>query len=117
MTPKLVSVLMVTHNDAGVLPKCLESLQQQDYPKTECIIVDNASSDDTKCILSNLKGAYRTFLNETNCGFAASQNQALRHAQGDWVLLLNPDVILSPNFITELVAAAEADPGIGMASG
>src|SRR5512135_2757334 len=99
MIPKLVSVLIVTHNDAGVLPKCLESLEQQDYPSTECIIVDNASNDDTRFILSNLKGAYRTILNDKNCGFAASQNQALRHAQGDWVLLLNPDVILSRNFI------------------
>ncbi|HEV2350778.1 MAG TPA: glycosyltransferase family 2 protein [Terriglobia bacterium] len=117
MTPKLVSVLMVTHNDAGVLPKCLESLQQQDYPSLECIIVDNGSRDDTRDILSKLTGAYQTFLNETNCGFAASQNQALRHAQGDWILFLNPDVILSRNFISELAAAAEADPSIGMASG
>jgi GT2 family glycosyltransferase len=117
MTPKLISVLIVTHNDASVLPKCLESLQQQDYPSIECIIVDNASTDDTKGILANLKGTYRIVLNETNGGFAASQNQALTHAQGEWILFLNPDVILSRNFITEMVTAAEADPSVGMASG
>ena len=117
MTPNLVSVLIVTHNDSRVLPMCLESLQQQDYPKIEYIIVDNASSDDTRKIFSNLGGAYGIFLNETNRGFAASQNQALRQAQGDWILFLNPDVILSRNFITELVAAAEVDPSVGMASG
>ncbi|HLY59754.1 MAG TPA: glycosyltransferase family 2 protein [Terriglobia bacterium] len=117
MTPKLVSVLMVTHNDSGVLPKCLESLERQDYPNRECIIVDNASSDDTKSILSSLKAPYRTIFNETNYGFAASQNQALCHSQGEWILLLNPDVILSSDFIRKLVAAAESDPSIGMASG
>jgi GT2 family glycosyltransferase len=114
---KLVSVLIVTHNDAKVLPQCLHSLRQQDYASIECIIVDNASTDGTRALLSNLKGAYCIHLNDTNRGFAASQNQALQYAQGDWVLLLNPDVILSHNFLTELVAAAEADPAIGMASG
>ena len=117
MTPKLISVLIVTHNDAGVLPQCLESIQQQDYPSIECIIVDNASTDNTKCILASLNGTYRIFLNGTNGGFAASQNQALSHARGEWILFLNPDVILSRNFITEMVAAADAEPSIGMVSG
>jgi GT2 family glycosyltransferase len=117
MPSDVVSVLIVTHNDAKVLPQCLESVRQQDYPSTECIIVDNASTDDTRALLSNLKGACRLVFNETNRGFAAAQNQALQYARGGWILLLNPDVILSPSFLTELVAAAEAHPAIGMASG
>jgi GT2 family glycosyltransferase len=117
MSSQLVSVLIVTHNDAKVLPQCLESLRQQDYPSIECVIVDNASIDDTRMLLTNLKGADQVIFNETNRGFAASQNQALSYARGDWILLLNPDVILSRGFLTQLIAAAETDPAIGMASG
>ena len=55
--------------------------------------------------------------NERNVGFAAGQNQAIRAAGGDWVLCLNPDVVLSPDFVTQLVAAGEAHPEAGSVCG
>ena len=48
--------------------------------------------------------------NESNVGFAAGQNQAIRASTGEWVLCLNPDVVLSPDFVSQLVAAGEAHP-------
>ena len=112
-----MSVLIVTYNSAGVLQQCLESIDQQDYHPIRVVIVDNASEDGTQTLLRSLDSRYQILFNPTNTGFAAGQNQALRCAQGGWVMCLNPDVVLSHNFVSELVTAAEADPSAGMACG
>ncbi|MBZ5514908.1 MAG: glycosyltransferase family 2 protein [Acidobacteriia bacterium] len=117
MASDLVSVLITTHNEAGVLPHCLKSLTNQEYPQLEVIIVDNASTDDTREILGRLERSHRVLYNPTNVGFAAAQNQAMRLARGQWMLSLNPDVILSPSFVAEAVAIAESDPCIGTVCG
>jgi GT2 family glycosyltransferase len=116
MTPP-VTVVMTTYNSAAVLEACLDSVAVLEYQPLEVIIVDNASSDGTREILHRFEPGFRVIYNSENRGFAAGQNQAIREAKGDWVLSLNPDVLLAPNFITELVAAAAADPSIGSAAG
>jgi GT2 family glycosyltransferase len=55
--------------------------------------------------------------NDSNTGFAAAQNQAMRAAAGQWFLSLNPDVVLSPSFIEEMVQAGELDARVGAISG
>lgn len=79
-------------------------------------MVDNASEDATREVLSK-QPEIKVFCNDTNTGFAAAQNQAARAATGTWLLSLNPDVILSPTFITELVAKGELGPRIGTVCG
>lgn len=113
----MVSVLITTYNCGQVLEACFSSLSRQDYRPLEVIIVDNASSDETPELLARVSAPYRVFFNKTNIGFAAAQNEAMRYARGEWLLSLNPDVILNPDFISELVAAAEVDPRVGMACG
>ena len=117
MPPATVSVLMTTYNSSKVLEPCLDSLRCQDFGPLELIVVDNASSDGTRKILGPLEQTCRVIYNQTNLGFAAAQNQALGHASGEWVISLNPDVLLSPNFIRELIAAASLDAAAGMACG
>ena len=111
----LISVLLVTYNSAEYLQRCLESLVQQDYPVFEIIIVDNASTDRTKNILSQFfppaQINVETKFNAANTGFAAAQNQAIRQAHGEWLLCLNPDVFLRPDFISQLVSAAGQSAG------
>lgn len=106
----LISVLLVTFNSAEYLQRCLQSLVQQDYPVFEIIIVDNASTDRTRSILSQFFPPAQINVeikfNIVNTGFAAAQNQAIREAHGAWLLCLNPDVILRPDFIAQLVSAA-----------
>ena len=116
-TLNLVSVLLTTHNSASVLEACLESVYRQDYPTLEVIIVDNASIDATRDLLKRFENRARIIYNEQNVGFAAGMNQAIAQAQGEWLLSLNPDVLLSPDFISMLVAAGKADPRIGTVCG
>ena len=102
----MVSVTIVTWNSEKYLRECFAALAAQDYRDVEVIIVDNASEDGTREILKNLDPAWRVIYNDKNVGFAAGQNQAIRASRGNFVLCLNPDVMLSRNFITQLMSAA-----------
>ena len=113
----MVSVLITTYNSAIFLNACLHSLRRQTYADLEIIIVDNASSDATRELLSNYGSEIKVVCNGTNVGFAAAQNQAARLAKGDWLLSLNPDVVLSPDFVGKAVESGELDAKIGTVCG
>ncbi len=113
----MVSVLVVTYNSAAHLERCLDSVLAQDYAPLELVIVDNASTDTTRAILARYEHRARILYNERNYGFAGGQNQAIRQSCGEWLLALNPDVVLSPNFVSALVAAGKVDRKVGAVCG
>jgi len=113
----MVSVHIVTWNSAHHLGECFASLAEQDYRELEVVIVDNASSDGTRELLQEVEPRWRVIYNDSNVGFAAGQNQAVRASTGEWVLCLNADVVLSPDFVSQLVAAGEAHPEAGAICG
>ena len=102
----MVSVTIVTWNSAQYLDECFAALSSQDYRDLEVVIVDNASEDGTCALLRGVEAKWRVIYNDKNVGFAAGQNQAIRASRGNYVLCLNPDVMLSPNFVTQLMAMA-----------
>jgi len=112
-----VSVTIVTFNSGRFIKRCLESVLDQRYPNKEVIVIDNASTDGTIDILEQFESRCQIVYNEENVGFAAAQNQAIGLAAGDWVLTLNPDVLLLPNFIQALVDAGSFDQNIGTVCG
>ena len=83
----------------------------------EVVVIDNASTDGTVDILEQFADRCRIYYNDENLGFAAAQNQAIERTQGEWVLTLNPDVLLLPNFIQALVDAGQVDPKVGSVCG
>src|SRR6201986_4159214 len=101
----VVSVTIVTYNSGRFIKRCLESVLAQRYPKKEIIVVDNASSDGTVDILEQFEDRCQVYYNDENVGFAAAQNQAIKLSSGEWVMTLNPDVLLLPNFVQSLVDA------------
>ncbi|HTM52083.1 MAG TPA: glycosyltransferase family 2 protein [Bryobacteraceae bacterium] len=113
----LVSVTIVTYNSGRFIKRCLESVLAQRYPNREIIVIDNNSTDGTIDILEQFEDRCRMVYNGENRGFAAAQNQAIGISAGDWILTLNPDVLLLPNFIQALVDAGEIDPKIGTVCG
>ena len=113
----LVSVTVVTYNSGRFIKRCLESVLEQKYGKLEVVIIDNASTDGTVDILEQFADRCRIYYNDENIGFAAAQNQAIMLSHGDWVLTLNPDVLLMPNFIQALVDAGQVDPKVGTVCG
>src|SRR5437899_10117176 len=113
----VVSVTIVTFNSGRFIKRCLESVLAQRYPLKEIIVVDNASSDGTIDILEQFEDRCQVYYNNDNVGFAAAQNQAIGLSSGDWVLTLNPDVLLLPNFIQALADAGQFDSRIGTVCG
>jgi GT2 family glycosyltransferase len=112
-----VSVTIITYNSGRFIKKCLESVLDQDYPFKEIIVIDNNSSDGTTDILEPFEDRCRIVYNEENIGFAAAQNQAIGLSTAEWVLTLNPDVLLLQDFIEALVTAGNLDPRIGTVCG
>ena len=113
----LVSVTIVTYNSGRFIKRCLESVLEQKYPLKEIVVIDNASTDGTIDLLEPFEDRCRIHYNQENVGFAAAQNQAIALSRGDWVLTLNPDVLLLPNFLQALVEAGQFDSRIGTVCG
>lgn len=114
MEHQLVSVVLVTWNSAQYLRRCLEGFRQQTHRAVELIAIDNASVDDSAALVE--QHATTLIRNDTNRGFSAAVNQGIAMARGAFVLLLNPDCYLGPEYIERLVAAMQA-PDIGSATG
>ncbi len=112
----LISVLIVNFNGAHLLPDCLESLRG--FPKSfvEVIVIDNASSDDSLRILQNYPWI-STVRSEFNNGFAGGNNMGLARCSGKYVLLLNNDMIVRPDFLHPLNEYLERNPQVGVVQG
>jgi GT2 family glycosyltransferase len=91
-------------------------LEQKGVP-LEVVVVDNASTDSTREVLARFAGRIRVIYNDRNVGFAAAQNQAIAASAGEWVLALNPDVLLTPGFLARLVEAGGIDENVGTVCG
>ncbi|MDP9193649.1 MAG: glycosyltransferase family 2 protein [Acidobacteriota bacterium] len=115
MEQQLVSVVLVTWNSAQYLRRCLEGLRQQTHRTVEFIAIDNASSDDSAAMVE--PHAKTLIRNDTNRGFSAAVNQGIAAARGTYVLLLNPDCYLEPEYIERLVAVLESSGSFGSATG
>jgi GT2 family glycosyltransferase len=113
----LVAIAIVTFNSSRFIRQCLKYAFEQDYRPVMVIVIDNASSDETPDILREFTGRIQVVYNRENAGFAAGQNQAIALSNAAWVLTLNPDVRMNPNFISELVAAGQTDSSVGSVCG
>jgi GT2 family glycosyltransferase len=125
----LVSVIIVNWNGAEYLQPCLTLLAEQTSPPDEIIIVDNASTDHSAQViemwqaqwLNNANGqrrpALRLIRNARNEGFCRGNNQGIHAASGDFILLLNADVMLNPQFLANLISVLEADETVGIVVG
>ena len=89
-----LSVVIVSYNVRSYLAECLDSIEAAcDGIGKEIFVVDNASIDGSAQWVAEHYPAISLFANTENVGFARAVNQALRLAQGPYVLLLNPDTL------------------------
>jgi GT2 family glycosyltransferase len=112
-----VSVIVVNWNRHDLLRACLESLLRQTFRDFEIIVVDNGSSDGSLELLRSAPfEQIRTIENPDNRGFCAANNQGIEAARGEFIALLNNDAEAEPRWLEQLLAAAAAEPGVGMAA-
>lgn len=107
-----VSVLVVTWNSERWIGACVDALSRAcEGLAWEVIVVDNASSDDSASVAEVHVGERgHVIRSHENLGFAGGVNVAVAEAGGEWLLLLNPDCVLDPGAVRELIETCEADP-------
>jgi GT2 family glycosyltransferase len=113
----LVSAVILNWNGGDLVLRCQATLGRQTYPDLEAIVVDNGSTDGSLERLRESKPTPRVVQNQTNLGFAVAANQGIAASAGDWILLLNQDVELEPDYVARLVAAGSAETTIGSVTG
>jgi GT2 family glycosyltransferase len=111
-----IGVNIVTFNSAADIAPCLESIRQQTFEDFRIHIFDNASHDGTINIIEPFDIEYLV-RSPVNTGFCKAHNELARRFLSEYVLFLNPDTILRPTFIAELLGALEARPDAASACG
>jgi len=114
-----VSIVVVTYNNLDLTKKCLESMEKfNNYDNCEIIVVDNMSQEDeTREFLQEYAKEHenvKVILNDINGGFSYGNNVGIRAADGEYIILLNNDTIVTPNWIERLIAHFNSDKSIGM---
>jgi len=115
-----VNINIVTWNSSDCIIACLKALDKQTYTDFQVLVIDNNSEDDT---LEQLQGVGRLpnklkiCENKENSGFARAHNMGIRQADSEFILLVNPDAILTPGFVENMVKAIETDSAIGSVAG
>jgi len=110
----LVSVIIVNYNGKEYLEKCLESLMKINYKNYEVIIVDNNSTDQSIEFVKNTYPSIIIIKLEKNYGFAEPNNIGAKNAKGDFLIFLNNDTEVSPNFVEKMVNVLNQDPKIAI---
>jgi len=103
----LVSVIVLNYNAGELLLNCIESVKKSAYKNLEIIVVDNISTDKSQEICKEKHPDIKLIQNDENFGYCEGNNIGIRKARGDFIMILNPDTIVEPNCIRELIFAHE----------
>lgn len=109
----LVSVIIPAYNCASFVGEAIESVQGQDYPRKEIIVVDDGSTDSTPAVLQSFGDTIRV-LHRPNGGAAAARNSGLRHAQGEYIAFLDGDDLWFPGKLALQVRHLQAHFRVGL---
>ena len=110
----LTSIIIVNYNGKHLLSSCLEAVFSQSHQALEVIVVDNGSSDGSVAFLQKQFPGVLIYPLEENLGFTGGNIEGLRHANGEWIVLLNNDALLCQNWLKVMIAAMESDPELGL---
>ena len=103
----LVSIIILNYNAGELLFNCIKSIKKSNYSNVEIIVVDNVSSDDSHIKCKEKYQEIKLIQNKENFGYCGGNNIGIKQATGEFVIILNPDTIVQPDCIGELVYAYE----------
>ena len=115
----LVWITILNWNGLDDTIRCLESVKEQRYNNLRTLVVDNGSHDDEASEIAKRFPDVQIIRNKDNLGFTGGHNQGMEaalKANAEYVLVLNNDVVLSPDSIAKLVAFYQETPDAGMIS-
>jgi GT2 family glycosyltransferase len=100
------SIVFACHNALDYTKQCVKSLMDKGIPLERVVVVDNASHDGTQDYLASLPLG-KLIANPTNLGCGVAWNQGALEQQAEWTVIMNNDVLVSKDFVEELIKAAE----------
>ena len=113
-----VSIIIVTYNNLNYNQLCIESiLSKTDYPNFEIIIIDNNSTDGTPDYLRSMETKFdfiKVILNNENYGFAKANNQGTNICDGNYIIFLNNDTVVTKGWLSKFVYYLDRHPEIGL---
>ncbi len=117
----MVSLIVINYNQKELLKECLKNIEEAKINLSyEIVVVDNASKDGSQEFLSNFKFSadwrtnFKFILNDVNAGFARAINQGIKNSFGEYILFLNPDVVVLPGSIEKMVDFMERHSKCGV---
>jgi glycosyltransferase involved in cell wall biosynthesis len=117
----LLSVIIPTHNPhAGRLNRALAALRSQTLPSSqwETLIIDNASSPPlAPSVFREALPSNARLLSEPQLGLTAARRRGFREAHGEFVVMVDDDNVLAPDYLTQVTALFAAHPDIGALGG
>ncbi|MFO0357803.1 MAG: glycosyltransferase family 2 protein [Sphingobacteriaceae bacterium] len=111
----MVSIITINYNQNKVTCELLESLKNTTYKNIEVIVVDNNSNTDP-VIIKEKYPFIKLIKSDTNLGYAGGNNLGLKYAHGEYIIFINNDVEVEPNFIEPLLAFSASSINIGAVS-
>ena len=108
-----VSVVIVSWNAERYLPECLRSLAALERPAADVVVVDSGSSDGSAALAHTLYPSAHVYASPENIGYCEGNNRGIRATSAPYVLVLNPDTILEPDFLERMLPAFD-DPRVGI---
>lgn len=101
-----ISVVIPNWNGSALLANLLQDLERQSYPVARVIVVDNGSTDDSVRVAKSANASVIEL--NANTGFAHAVNCGIRNSDADWIVVLNNDVSLEPDWLAHLMGKLEA---------
>lgn len=117
MSGSLVSIIIPVYNSEAYLDSCIESVINQDYYEFELLLIDDGSKDSSRSICQTWAmrdGRVRAFTQE-NAGASAARNYGLSVAKGEWILFIDSDDKVLPQYVSDLIEATKMDKSIALA--
>ncbi|MBQ8737620.1 MAG: glycosyltransferase family 2 protein [Bacteroidaceae bacterium] len=109
-----LSIVIVNYNVKHFLLQCLDSIKRaSEGIESEVFVVDNSSTDGSEEIVTSVFPGVKYIFNKENKGFASANNQALRLAKGEYVMLLNPDTFIGEDVLREAIGFMDTHADAG----
>ena len=101
----LVSIIILNYNAGKLLLDCVESILKSNFKNFEIIVVDNNSKDKSHLLCKEKFEEIKLIENSQNFGFCEGNNMGVKNARGEFIIIINPDTTVTPNWINEFLNA------------
>src|SRR5580765_3663448 len=108
--PVLISIIVPVYNNPSDLRECLSALIESSCPRSEMIVVDDGSTDDTPSVATEMGVAVLRLAK--NSGPSAARNYGVRHARGEIIFFVDADVVVMPGAVSRVLKTFNEKPDV-----